>query len=73
MPRKLSEGPFSKPMAVTMRTPGHDRELAVGFLIGEGMVHSLDQLEAAGQSRPRFGDAGWQNKVMVKLKPGQTS
>ena len=35
-----------KPLVVTMRTPGHDEELAAGFLWAEGVVTRPGQITA---------------------------
>jgi FdhD protein len=37
-----------EPIAVTMRTPGHDEELAAGFLYGEGLIRESVEVGLTG-------------------------
>jgi FdhD protein len=43
--RRRSQRAGQRTVAITMRTPGNDFELAAGFLYGEGVIRSGDEIE----------------------------
>jgi FdhD protein len=53
-----------EPLAVTMRTPGSDVELALGFLHGEGILGGLDDLASAAHCPDS------ENAIDVRSAPG---
>jgi FdhD protein len=52
----------AKTLATTMRTPGHDDELAVGFLVSEAILHDRDEIGKISADND--------NRVIVDLADG---
>lgn len=70
---RIGFGPLAerqqKSLSVTMRTPGHDFELALGFLFTEGIITSFDQVESIKHCEDIGRAEEKENVVRVELKP----
>jgi FdhD protein len=73
---RLGFGPVGyreqRSLAVTMRTPGHDLELVLGFLFTEGIIRSYNEVESIHHCAQVQHAEAEENVVRVELASGAT-
>ena len=58
-------------LSITMRTPGEDEDLVIGFLFSEGIISCINDVERIEVFGPFTEPHNLQNQIKVKLKSGE--
>lgn len=70
---RLGFGPINRravrTIGITMRTPGHDAELAVGFLLNERVIPSAEAIDEVAREEPEDAGRSLDRIIRVDLKP----
>lgn len=64
----LNHGDMQQTVSITMRTPGNDFELVLGFLFAEGVIRSYADVVSIDYWGPRVGHLNLYNTVIVHLR-----
>mgnify|MGYP001338803208 CR=1 FL=1 len=62
---------FTKNLSITMRTPGHDKDLVRGFLFNEQIISNIKEIENIESFGKKVGQYNIQNKILVTLNNSQ--
>ena len=58
---------ITKSLSITMRTPGHDKDLVRGFLFNEQIIQTIKDIENIESFGNKVGQYKIQNKILVTL------
>ena len=54
-------------LSITMRTPGHDKDLVRGFLFNEQIIQNINEIEKIESIGKKLGHYNIQNKILITL------
>jgi len=64
---KEKENWLTKSLSITMRTPGHDKDLVTGFLYNEQIIQNIKDIENIESFGEKVGQYNIQNKILVTI------
>ncbi len=62
---------ITKSLSITMRTPGHDKDLVRGFLFNEQIIQNINDIENIESFGNKVGQYNIQNRILVTLNNSQ--